>query len=269
MSRPTPGAGSVDRDGAAPVTHRAIAVIEHQPSCPAGWVGDWLAAAGARLQVFRPYAAAPGSAGPALPTDPTAYAGIVVLGGSMGAGDDTACPWLPGVRALIRDAATAQVPTLGICLGHQLAAVALGGRIAPNPRGRSIGLLPVQWTADAITDALTGPLAATEGQQPGPVGVHWNDDIVTDVPADAVVLARAATGEVQAARFAPSVWGVQWHPEVGPGIAADWMHEDDGAHQLRGVDVGAHVAAIAAAEPALRHSWGALARRFGQLCRAS
>jgi GMP synthase (glutamine-hydrolysing) len=55
--------------------------------------------------------------------------------------------------------------------------------------------------------------------------MHWNDDVVMRLPEGATQLATASTGEVQAARHAPSVWGIQWHPEVDDGIVADWAND--------------------------------------------
>ena len=57
----------------------------------------------------------------------------------MGACDDAVAPWLAPTRALIADAVARGVPTLGVCLGHQLAAVALGGTVGRNPSGRPSG----------------------------------------------------------------------------------------------------------------------------------
>ena len=54
-------------------------------------------------------------------------------------------------------------------------------------------------------------------------GAHWNDDIVTRLPEGAVLMARSSTGEVQAARHAPTVWGVQWHPEVDEPLFRGWL----------------------------------------------
>jgi GMP synthase (glutamine-hydrolysing) len=137
----------------------------------------------------------------------------------MGAHDDQKAPWLPATRELIRSAASAAVPTLGICLGHQLCAVALGGEIEVNPRGRQLGLLDVGWDAAAVDDELMGGLVAPAR------AMHWNDDVVCRLPDGAVQLATASTGEVQAARHAATVWGVQWHPEVDDGLVAAWAND--------------------------------------------
>ena len=148
---------------------------------------------------------------------------LVVLGGSMDADDDRH-PWLEPTRALIRTAADRGVPTLGICLGHQLCALAFGGEVGRSPLGQQVGLYEIGWTDAAADDALLGGLAS------GGRGVQWNDDLVLELPDDAVALARTPRDELQAARFAPTVWGVQWHPEVDVEILRVWAEEDAERH---------------------------------------
>ncbi len=225
-----------------------ILVVQHETSCPPAWVGDWLVDADATLDVRRPFA------GEELPSTLSDHAGLVVLGGSMGADDDADHAWLTPTKELIREAAAQQVPAWGICLGHQLVAVALGGQVGRNPRGQQIGVLDVGWT-----DAEE-PLFA-EVPRPSPA-VQWNNDIVTVMPEGAIVLARTPAGEVQAARFAPTVWGVQWHPEAGRDVVRPWADDDrDGAIE-RGVDVEEYVNQVSAAEAALRATWQPLTAAF-------
>src|SRR5690349_15887172 len=171
-------------------------------------MGSWME--DVDLDVLRPYL------GDALPATPEGYDGLVVMGGAMGARDDEQAPWLPATRELIRAAAAGRVPTLGICLGHQLCAIALGGEMSRNPRGRQLGLLEVGWGAAAVDDPLLGPVVGPRR------AMHWNDDVVTRLPEGAVQLATASTGEVQAARHAQTVWGVQWHPEVDDALIPRW-----------------------------------------------
>ena len=76
------------------------------------------------------------------------------------------------------------------------------------------------WTDAAGQDDLTRGLVGTG------YGVQWNDDIVLRAPDETVVLARTPQGELQVARFAPTVWGVQLHPEVDVHILEQWADED-------------------------------------------
>jgi GMP synthase (glutamine-hydrolysing) len=233
----------------------SVLVVEHETSCPSGWIGEWLVEAGVTLDVRRPHA------GDTLPEDLHEHAGMLVLGGSMGADDDADHDWLTPTKDLIRLAVETTTPTLGICLGHQLAAVALGGKVARNRGGQQIGVLDVGWTDAARDDLLLGPLS-------GPArAVQWNNDVVTELPDGAVVLARTPAGELQAARFAPSVWGVQWHPEAGEEIIRTWAEEDRDQAVERGVDLDAYVADVAAAHEEQRRTWRGLATGFAEVTR--
>jgi GMP synthase (glutamine-hydrolysing) len=217
-----------------------------------------LVEAGAVLDVRRPYA------GEALPGDLSGHAGMLVLGGEMGAHDDAAHPWLGEVKRLVVAAVDDGTPVLGVCLGHQLVAVALGGDVGTNPLGQQIGVLGVGWTPPAYDDRLLGPVAALGREVPA---VQWNDDVVTALPPGAVDLAHTERGELQAARFAPAVWGVQWHPEAGEEIIGAWAANDRDAAFERGVDVDRYLAEVVAARAGLRATWPLLAQRFADVCR--
>ncbi|MCW2852722.1 MAG: synthase-Glutamine amidotransferase [Nocardioides sp.] len=226
----------------------SVLVVQHEDECPPALVGGWLRDAGCTLHVAKPYA------GEALP-DPTAYDGLLVLGGAQSAEDDSV-PWFGPLKERLRAAREAGLPTLGICLGHQLVASALGGRVERNPRGQQLGLLEVGWTAAAAADPLTAPLASRRR------GVHWNDDVVTRLPAEAVVLAETPDGELQAARFGPRMWGVQLHPEVDAATLRPWAADDREAHVLRGVDQEALLASVEDAANELAEAWRPLATAF-------
>lgn len=189
-----------------------VLTVEHQATCPPALLGEWLVEAGCELDVRRPYTADGLSAlGGTAAVD--GYDALLVLGGTMDA-FDADVPWLAPTRDLVVRAVEHDVPVLGVCLGHQLAALALGGEVARNPRGRTAGLQPLGHTDDGAADPLIGGVT-------GPA-IFSNQDVVTRLPDGAVELARAATGELQAARFAPRVWGLQWHPEATGDIVAAW-----------------------------------------------
>lgn len=220
-------------------------------------MGEWLGEAGAEVDVRRPYA------GDVLPGDLAGHSGMLVLGGEMGAYDDADHAWLADVKRLASGAVHDATPVLGICLGLQLVAVALGGEVRRAPRGQQIGVLDVGWTAAAYDDPLLGAVAA-RGDAPA---VQWNNDVVTRLPEGAVDLAHTGHGELQAARFAPSVWGVQWHPEAGEEIIRPWADNDRDDAVSRGIDVDAYVDDVAAAGNRLRATWRLLAEAFAALCR--
>lgn len=232
-----------------------VLVVEHDDGCPPALLGEWLTEAGATLDMRRP------ARGAQLPGSLDDHEALLVLGGPQDA-DDPAHAWFAPTRALVREGAERGRPVLGVCLGHQLAALALGGRTGRNPAGQQVGLVPVGWTPEAAGDPLLGGLAARPAR-----GVHWNDDVVLEVPAGAAVLASAPGGEVQALRLAPTVWGVQWHPEVDEPILRRWAEEDTERHLERGIDQEATLAEVAAAAAELEATWRGLAARLVELAR--
>jgi GMP synthase (glutamine-hydrolysing) len=231
-----------------------VLVVEHEGAAPAGWFGEHLEASGLRLDVCRPYAG--DDLPPLVP-----YDGLVVLGGAMDSWDDEATPWLPGVRALVRDAASSRTPALGICLGHQLAGLALGGSVERNPGGATVGLQPVGWLPEAATDPLTGTATGAT------TVAHWNSDVLTEPPPGAVVLARSSDGAVQVARLADTVWGVQCHPEVDAAIVRTWVEEELPRvpdEPSRG-PLNRYVADMEEREQELQGQWAPLADSFARL----
>ncbi|CAN5420021.1 hypothetical protein BH09ACT12_BH09ACT12_33690 [soil metagenome] len=130
-----------------------VLVVQHEETCPPALLGRWLLDAGLSLDVRRP------DLGEALPDDLAGHDVLMVLGGSMDADDESGYPWLADTVELLRAAVRDGVPTLGVCLGHQLLARACGGIVARNPRGRQLGVLPMGWTDTARADLLVGGLA--------------------------------------------------------------------------------------------------------------
>lgn len=199
------------------------------------------------MQIFAPYLEQSD-----LPTDLSQYAGLVVLGGHMSANSEADYPWLAPTKTLLATAVRDDVPTLGVCLGHQLLAGALGGRVEVNDLGTRIGLTSVGLTEAGRTDPLLGCPDARRA-------THWNEDVVTQLPPGAVRLATAPDGTVQAARYAPRAWGVQFHPEVTAVIFAEWAQE----HPER-TDLQMLGDAVALAEPELHDTWARFALRFAE-----
>ncbi len=233
-----------------------ILVVQHQDSCPPALLGRWLSEAGPTLDVRRP------DQGQDLPLDLSDHDALLVLGGTMDSFDEAGHPWLTDTVALLRVAVREEVPTLGICLGHQLLARACGGRVARNPRGRQLALMAMGWTDAAQNDALVGGLVAEAVDGPTR-GLQWNQDIVVEVPAEAVVLARTPADEPQVVRFATRAWGIQAHPEVDEEVARWWA--DDSSPDVVQAEADQVVAEVAAAVEELRDTWRPLAVRFADL----
>ena len=233
-----------------------VLVVQHEAICPPGRLRQWLAAAGVEVEVIHPYA------GESVP-ERLGHDGLVVLGGTMGADDDDQHPWLGPTKRLLAAAVRAAAPTLGVCLGHQLLAVACGGRVRANPRGPTIGLRRVDLAVGAATggagDPLLGALPA------GASAIHWNDDVVTDPPPRAVVVATTTDGSPQVIRLGMRAWGVQFHPEADVGIATVWADRTVAAGELSQADADARLAEIVQADAALVTTWRPLAERFAGL----
>jgi GMP synthase (glutamine-hydrolysing) len=184
-----------------------LLVVQHEPSSPPGLLTGAAARVGVELQVV----AAPGQP---VPVALDGADGLVVLGGVMDADETDTYPHLARTVDLLRDAAARSAPTLGICLGAQLAAAALGGRAYPGPVGEELGWTKVELTAAGHTDPVVGAL-----EEPAEL-FEWHHDTF-DPPPGATLLATGARYPSQAFRLG-SVVAVQFHPEVDGPLLAGW-----------------------------------------------
>ncbi len=232
-------------------------VIQPDADCPPAQVADWARAAGVELDVRRPYAEEP------LPSSLAEHDGLVVLGGAMGAYESARFPWLTHIEQLIADAVLRDVPFLGICLGHQLAAIALGGTVTLRSSGPGTGVWPLIATDELASDpvfAHTPPQTHT---------VVWNHDVVDVLPTGAVVLARDADDFPSLVRLAPRAWGTQFHPEVTAEVFAVWASAAPTPPSIGGpARVAEIVAEVGAALPAIDTTWRpAMTAFFAQVTR--
>jgi GMP synthase (glutamine-hydrolysing) len=232
-----------------------VLVVQHQETCPPALFADWTARAGLVLDVRRP------DRGDPLPDDLAGHRGLLVLGGTMGAHDDDGHPWLPATRRLLRHASDAGHPVLGICLGHQLAAVAFGGSSRPNPRGQTAGVRAIGWRDTASADPLFHALYADREA----VVAHWNSDVVTRVPDGVEVLADTGDGAPQVVRFGERAWGVQFHPEVDHAVVSVWADEDRQRGARDDVDVDEALQQVKEAEARLHASGSRVATTFAEI----
>jgi GMP synthase (glutamine-hydrolysing) len=230
-----------------------VLVVQHEDDCPPAWFGEVFALRGIEYQAVL------GHRGDPVPATLAGYDGLLVLGGEMGANDDESCPWLSPTKALIAHTVAADGWFLGICLGHQLAAVALGGEVTVNPLGQAFGLTPLALTAQGREDELTSAISDDSRS------IQWNSDIVSRLPAGSVRLATAPDGSVQAARFASRAWGLQFHPEASPELFRRWLAHTSEPPSVGDRDVESIAAEIDRAETELRRVSVALAGRWCDL----
>ena len=199
--------------------------------------------------------------GEPLPDDLRGHAGLLVLGGSVNCQDDEAAPWLPRVRTLVREAVAGEVPLLGICLGGQIVAAALGGAVATRPQGPELGAVPLRRLAAADDDPVLG------GVPEGAPAAQWHWDEVDRLPAGAVPLLTGDDCPHQAFRVGSACWGLQFHPEAESGTVARWAEADEAQVRAEGGDPAAVVASVRDAEPELRTVWGAVSGAWGAVVR--
>ncbi len=154
-------------------------------------------------------------AGERLP-DLEGYDLLVAMGGPMDVWQDRELPWLAEEKAAIRRwVLDLDRPYLGICLGHQLLAAALGGDVAPMAHPE-VGICDVTLTPEGLADPLLGGLDR-ELQT-----FQWHGAAVTRMPEGGVVLARNAACAVQAMRVGRHAYGLQFHCEITATTVREW-----------------------------------------------
>lgn len=191
-----------------------VLAFRHVPHEHPGGIAAALAARGIRCEMAD-LAAAPESWESAD--------GLLFLGGPMSANDDL--PFLRAELRIVERAATAGKPLLGVCLGAQLIARALGAKVYRNPV-KEIGWAPIQWTPAARNDFLFGEFAEPE------TVFHWHGETF-DLPAGAEWLSYSDLCRNQAFRAGSNIYGLQFHLEVTPEMIAEWLQVEENQGDLR------------------------------------
>lgn len=251
-----------------PVLVPPVLVLQHSPWEGPGLIGDALTSAGLSLTV-RNLVDRPDDILPAIAD----VAGVVLMGGPMRADDHDTHPGLAREAEVVRAAVAVGLPVLGVCLGHQIIATALGGRLHAGAT-HEVGLAPLEFTGAGsrppgvgpddlrfapgagrptdVTDAAPGLGQPGENHLPDGLGNTDNHgsfggwgvpvgettvlqwhDDNVDAPDGAVVLASSAGCPVQAFAVG-SALGLQFHPELTPSMLDRWLAEPEMRADLRG-----------------------------------
>jgi len=149
--------------------------------------------------------------------DPTLYQAIIILGGPQHLYADTHLPYIAQEQELLRQAVTQDIPTLGICLGGQLLASALGATVRLHERAE-IGFYRIPLTEAGRQDPLFDGLP---GHQ---LAFHWHADVF-ELPTGSILLASNEVAPNQAFRYGSHAYGLQFHIELNTEIAANWLHD--------------------------------------------
>lgn len=165
-------------------------------------------------------------------------------------------PWSELTAEWLQVVADKQIPTVGICYGHQLLAHALGGKVEFNPVGREVGSIPVRLKPEAQDDRLLRDL-------PAEILVNLSHrQAVLELPDSAVHLASSEMAENQMFRYGEQVWGMQFHPEFDQQITGAYVEYARSALIAEGKDPDAIYQQVQSTPIGLK-----IMRRFAALLR--
>ena len=184
---------------------RVLSVVHEDSSAP-GTYGDVARARGHEHLVWPIHSGASPPAGP--------FDAVMVFGGTMDTHEEESYAWLRDENDFIHGHVDAGVPVLGVCLGGQLLAKALGAQVSRAPESE-IGWYEVERLPEAAGDPIFG---AVPERFPS---LQWHNYRFV-LPAGAVPLGQSARC-LQAYRFGEAAWGLQFHPEVTREIVQLWI----------------------------------------------
>lgn len=225
-------------------------VLTHTASESPGTLAAWLPAAGVELDVLEPWN------GDELPGRVTEHDALIVMGGPQQAYDDRSAPWLRHTKELLRAAVADDLAVLGVCLGGQLLAEAMGGRVRAGADGPELGARLVAKRDAAVGDPVFGELTLS------PVVVQWHWDAIVELPPGALLLAASPRYPHQAFRVGRAAYGLQFHVETPPDMVRGWAAADADGVRAAGLDPEAVAERAVDVLPEIEEVWRPAVERW-------
>lgn len=190
---------------------KKVLFIQHGETDKPGLLGEALEGAGVKIEVVHPYQ------GESVPEQLGDFSGLAIGGGAQAAYEVDRYAYLVQECELIRQAARDGKPVMGLCLGAQLMASALGAPVRPGPQ-REIGFFPVTLDPIARYDPVWCDLPTDF------VTTHWHGDVF-DLPAAGMRLGSSAMTPNQLFRYGRGLYGLQFHLEMTPEIFEEMVED--------------------------------------------
>lgn len=200
----------------------SILVFEHSSLAGVERLGRALNDCGHKLNILRLHD------GDQVPGDLDDCDGIISMGGPQSAAEDSA-PFMAEEMNRLREAHQRGLPVVGICLGSQMLARALGGKVEKNPAGIELGFTEVKLTPVGREDVLHAGLAWSS------MMMQHHRDHVSQLPSGARLLASSSKCKVQAWALGLRSYGFQYHPEVSTDNIEAWIRDEPEALQEAGL----------------------------------
>jgi len=233
---------------------QSVWVLQHAPCETLGTIESLLQGCQIDFSYIKTHA------GEGVPLEMAGKAGLIVMGGPMGVYEQARYPFLRDELRLIESALTKEQPILGICLGSQLLAAALGAEVKQGEK-KELGWHPVSLSAAATQDQLF------EGVPPEFCAFHWHGDVFS-LPDQALGLAASRQTPCQAFRYGKNAYGILFHMEVTQGHIIQMLSEFGEELRATGGDAGEiekeSLQHLAALQPIADHVFGRWAAMVGE-----
>lgn len=230
---------------------KQVVILQHAECEAAGLIAQAVEASGGLLKPVHTFV------GESVPEEMGDASGLVIMGGPMGVYEHERYPFIRKELKLIEGALRRSKPLLGVCLGSQLLASALGSQVTKGKQ-KEIGWHKVKLADDAQTDPLW------QGAEREFMACHWHGDVF-DLPTGATALASSALTPCQAFRYGAAAYGILFHMEFTSDILRGMTSTFKDELKEEGLDGDIILRESETYLPALRSNANQVFRRWAEL----